>query len=218
MENKQSKTILIYGDSLPWGAIPGTTTFERYPYSVRWPGKLQALLGDSYQVIEECLCARTIDSDDQRPGFEGRNGLTYLVPCLDSHDPIDIVIVSLGLNELKGIFSWTPEQVAEKMKTLLLTIKSRKPNFHEVKPRVVLISPPVVREKDTGNWGDLWIGSGQKSKEVGPLFEKLAKELNIDFIDSSKIVITGKDGVHINKEAHEKIAKAIAKKVLGKNK
>ncbi|MCA9195372.1 MAG: hypothetical protein KDB03_26555 [Planctomycetales bacterium] len=34
--------ILVYGDSLSWGIIPGTR--ERLPFSKRWPGVLEAEL------------------------------------------------------------------------------------------------------------------------------------------------------------------------------
>ena len=56
---------------------------------------------DDYQIIEEALCARTISSDDPREGFEGRNGLTYAVPAMDSHWPIDLVIVMLDQTRLR---------------------------------------------------------------------------------------------------------------------
>jgi len=208
--NQPMKRILVYGDSLPWGLVPGSTTFERFPSDIRWPKQLQNLLGSNYEVIEECLCARTIDSDDLRPGFEGRNGMSYITPCLDSHDPIDIVIVSLGLNEIKSIFEWTPKQVSEKMKKLIEVIKNRKPNFHQTTPRIILLTQPEVRE-GTGFWGDLWVGSGPKSIELAKEYRKLSTELNIELCDIFNVVKTGKDGVHLDESAHRQTATEVAK-------
>lgn len=206
------KTILIYGDSLAWGLIPGSK-FERFPKNVRWPGRLQELLGEDYDIIEENLCARTIQSDDPRPGFEGRNGMSYLAPCLDSHDPIDLLILALGLNEVKSLFTWTPDEVGKMIGEMIDIIKSRKPNFHERNTKILLLAPPVVIE-DTGYWGDIWKGSAAKSKELGKVFESVAKEKECYFFDLSKICKTGIDGVHLDEEAHEAVAQAILGNVI----
>lgn len=200
------KRILIYGDSIPWGLIP-TTKFERFDFDERWPSVLQSKLGDNYTVIEECLCARTIDSDDLRPGFEGRNGMAFLPTCLDSHYPLDIVILSLGLNEIKSIYDWTSEQVAEKMRQMIHLIKQRKPNFHESNPRILLLSQPIV--DNTGCWGELWVGSHKKSEELYSAYKNLAEKERIEFVDLSMIAVDDKDGVHINKDGHALIAEQL---------
>ena len=36
------KQILVYGDSISWGMVPGTR--ERYAFDQRWPGVLEAAL------------------------------------------------------------------------------------------------------------------------------------------------------------------------------
>ena len=71
---------------------------------------LQKLLGDGFEIIEEGLNSRTLVSDDERPGKQGRNGSSYLIPCLDSHDPIDLVVLMLGTNEIKDKFQNSPEK------------------------------------------------------------------------------------------------------------
>ena len=62
-------------------------------------------MGDQYEIIEEGLNSRTLFSNDNRPGKEGKNGFTYLKPCLDTHDKIDLLILMLGTNELKNEFN-----------------------------------------------------------------------------------------------------------------
>ena len=47
-----TKRIMLYGDSNTWGFIPikeGAPS-TRYPADVRWPGVLQAKLGNGYEV------------------------------------------------------------------------------------------------------------------------------------------------------------------------
>ena len=62
-----TKRVMLYGDSNTWGFIPikeGAPS-TRYPADVRWPGVLQAKLGDDYEVVVEALNGRTTDLDDR---------------------------------------------------------------------------------------------------------------------------------------------------------
>lgn len=51
--NTTAKRILCYGDSNTWGRVPSHMGMERYPIDTRWPGILQGLLGEDYEIIEE---------------------------------------------------------------------------------------------------------------------------------------------------------------------
>jgi len=96
------RTLVCFGDSNTWGYIPepGPRT-ERYPRDVRWPGRLGRALGEEWEVIAEGLSGRTATID--RPDSEGRNGLPYLLPCLLSHAPVDVVVIFLGTNDVSYI-------------------------------------------------------------------------------------------------------------------
>ncbi len=102
------KTILCYGDSNTHGFNPATQ--GRFSLSERWTGVLMRELGSDYHVIEEGLGGRTTVWDD--PIMESRNGRDYLLPCLWSHKPLDLVIIMLGTNDLKDRFSLTPFDIA----------------------------------------------------------------------------------------------------------
>lgn len=106
------KTILCYGDSNTYGAIPidfdlldkhFIASHYRLSKEKRWSSILQAELGSTYHVIEEGLNGRTTVWDDPTEG-KHKNGLTYLIPCLETHAPIDLVILMLGTNDLKPKF------------------------------------------------------------------------------------------------------------------
>src|SRR5688572_5469747 len=112
-------SVLCFGDSNTWGFVPGTGA--RYGLEVRWPGVLREQLGPDYWVIEEGLNGRTTVWDD--PAVSGRNGQIYLPPCLQTHRPLDAVILFLGLNDLKIKFGATPENIAAGAGTLLRIIR-----------------------------------------------------------------------------------------------
>ena len=52
------KRILCFGDSNTWGYMVSGGRFDE---DVRWPMKLQELLGDDYRIIEEGFNGRTCD-------------------------------------------------------------------------------------------------------------------------------------------------------------
>jgi len=102
------RRILCYGDSNTWGCIP--ISAARYGEDIRWPGVLAGLLGAEYRIIEEGLNGRTTVFDD--PLQEGRNGKTYLLPCLLSHRPLDVVVLMLGTNDMKQRYGLPAEDIA----------------------------------------------------------------------------------------------------------
>ena len=107
------KTVLCYGDSNTFGHSVEGDPDNRYAPSVRWPGVLQACLGDDWQVIEEGLGGRTTVSDDPIEGAY-KNGRTPLLAILHSHQPLDWVIIKLGTNDLKTRFPQKRGKAAEK--------------------------------------------------------------------------------------------------------
>jgi lysophospholipase L1-like esterase len=103
------KSVLCYGDSNTWGYDP--LTQARFPPEVRWTGVLAGCLGADYRVIEEGLNGRTTRWDD--PIETDRNGLAYLRPCIESHQPLDLVVVMLGTNDLKQRFNLSASDIAQ---------------------------------------------------------------------------------------------------------
>jgi lysophospholipase L1-like esterase len=94
------RTVVVFGDSNTWGYVPGSNG-ERFPYEQRWPTILQRELGDDWLVVPEGLSGRT--ATVERPDSEGRNGLPYLLPCLLSHAPVDVVVIFLGTNDVNFV-------------------------------------------------------------------------------------------------------------------
>jgi len=103
------KTILCYGDSNTWGYNPATG--GRFSRDKRWTRVLVQELVDGYYVIEEGLNGRTTALSDPIEGPH-KNGKEYLVPCLESHQPLDLVTIMLGTNDLKKRFSLSAFDIA----------------------------------------------------------------------------------------------------------
>lgn len=87
------REILCFGDSNTYGLIPGTK--ERYKENIRWTGILQQKLKEKdCRIVEEGLCGRTTVFEDELR--KNRKGSDLLPVLLESHAPIDQVVLMLG--------------------------------------------------------------------------------------------------------------------------
>jgi lysophospholipase L1-like esterase len=202
------KTILCYGDSNTWGYQPGTG--QRYTRDIRWTGVLQKQLGADYYIIEEGLNGRTTVHDD--PLEPGRNGLTYLMPCLLSHRPIDLVVLMLGTNDLKTRFSLPAMDIAKGIETIVTTILQSQAGLEERSPELLLLTPPPIGKLT--EFKDRFLQGKDKSLLFSTLFKEVSKQFKCSFLDTGKIIASSDiDGIHLDRDSHLKLGLEIAKAV-----
>ena len=211
--NPKAKRVLIFGDSITWGYVSGSK-HQRMRANIRYPGVLQDILGDEYEIIEEALNSRGIVNGDPRPGKEGRSATEYILPCLDSHDPLDVVVVLLGTNELKNEYNNSIKQIGEYISDFIKLILNRKSQFRDTTPSVILLSPPIVDETTAYcKENNKYFGATEKSKNLAKIYKDIAEKLETGFLDTSNVSTTGIDGIHITEESHKNIAIYLAKSI-----
>jgi lysophospholipase L1-like esterase len=204
------KTILCYGDSNTYGQIAGTV--ERYPRGVRWTGILQQKLGSDYYVIEEGLGGRTTVWDD--PIEEHKNGKTYLLPCLDSHKPLDLVAIMLGTNDLKKRFSVSSFDICWAMENLINAIQKSDSGIGFHPPAILLITPVPIKSVGNFDFDKMLEGGEQKSKELHDYYEALAARKGIYYLNpANDVEISSIDGVHFTESGHAHFAELVEKKI-----
>ena len=203
------KTILCYGDSNTWGYNPATK--ERYGRDERWAGVFRNELGEEYLVIEEGLNGRTTVWDDPIEGY--KSGKEYLIPCLETHKPIDLVIIMLGTNDLKKRFSVTAFDIAEGAGTLVKIVQQSETGLDGKAPKVLLMAPPPVA-KFSSDFADMFQEAEAKSKKFSQEYRRVAEELGCELLDTAEVIISSDiDGIHFEVEEHEKLGKAVAARV-----
>jgi lysophospholipase L1-like esterase len=133
---------------MPDGQPEGGAFYLRYPYEKRWTGILQGLLGDGYRVVEEGLNGRTTAWDD--PVAPYRNGAKYLDACIETHAPLDLIMIMLGTNDLKPRITGRACDSAEGVGILINIIfnnKTRSTNCGRdgvTTPKILVASPVPV--------------------------------------------------------------------------
>lgn len=201
--------ILCFGDSNTWGYNPASE--DRFDEETRWTGVLQAALGPGFTVIEEGLNGRTTVWDDPIEGY--KNGHDYLVPCLETHRPLDLVVLMLGTNDLKRRFSLSAYDIAQGVAVLLRAISYSKAGRDGQAPRVLLMAPPPVAR--LSNFAEMFDGSPSKSLLLGQHYRTVAGEYNVAFLDTASVIRSSDiDGIHFEHEEHAKLGRAVAHEVL----
>jgi len=206
------KTILCYGDSNTWGYNPDGS--GRYPKHMRWTTVLQKELGESFDVISEGLNGRTTVWDDPVRG-DYRNGKKYLLPCLHTHKPIDLVILFLGSNDLKPRYNVTSMEIAQSVEMLVDIVKKSETGPNMTSPEILVIIPPPILIPEEVKQMDYLLPEYEKAVDKSRQFpQAFTSVLNgkCHLFDSSKYIKTSEiDGMHLDPESHAILGKELAK-------
>jgi lysophospholipase L1-like esterase len=203
------RRILCFGDSNTWGYDPATQ--ERFDEATRWTGVLQAALGRDFTVIEEGLNGRTTVWNDPIEGY--KNGHDYLVPCLETHRPLDLVALMLGTNDLKRRFSLSAYDIAQGVAVLLRAISYSGAGRGGQPPRVLLLAPPPTAT--LSNFAEMFDGAGPKSLLLGQHYRVVAEQYHAAFLDTAAIIRSSDiDGIHLAAPEHARLGRAVAQEVL----
>jgi lysophospholipase L1-like esterase len=169
-------------------------------------------LGVEYRVIEEGLNGRTTRWDD--PIAPGRNGLTYLAPCLESHQPLDMVLIMLGTNDLKQRFNLSASDIAESAGGLAGIAKNTALNAAGAPARVLLIAPPAVTTLT--HFDEMFAGAEPKSRLFSRYYRLSAGWNGASFFDVGSVIESSPlDGIHFEAGAHRILGQALANEVRG---
>jgi len=206
------KQILCFGDSNTYGFNIDNTGLEdlRIPYHERWTSQLQQNLGSECNIVVEGLCGRTIAFDD--PTCPCRRGLDWLIPCLTTHQPLDLVLFMLGTNDVKPLFNASAQNIASSLNLLLRTYRGFYTGQGERVPEALVIAPPPIGENIASSiLADQFDDSSvQKSRRLPAEYEKIAFSNKARFFDAATVTQYDPiECVHFNSNGHEKMAQAL---------
>lgn len=201
------RRILCFGDSNTYGYIPSGC--GRYEEDIRWTGILQKKMASEVTIIEEGLCGRTTVFQDELR--YGRKGIEMLPVLLETHAPLDLVIVMLGTNDCKTVYGASVEVIGKGMEQIVGKIKSLLPGTD-----ILLVSPIWLGE-------DVWKPeydpefnreSVQVSRRLKAVYQKIAERNNCMFLAASDFSEPSPvDMEHLDEKGHAELANAIYKAV-----
>lgn len=204
------KQILCFGDSNTYGLIPENK--ERYAWSERWSGQLEELLrADDYRIIEEGLCGRTTVFEDELR--VGRRGADILPVLLETHRPLNGIILMLGTNDCKTVYGASAEVIGKGIEKLIFQIKADNPAH-----KVLLISPIRLGERvwEDGFDPEFDQRGVETSKRLKEIYQKIASQHGCEFLAASDFAEPSEaDREHLDAKGHYQLAQAIYQKLKG---
>jgi lysophospholipase L1-like esterase len=209
------KVVLAYGDSNTHGTMPMATLEDtgRFGRAERWPGVCAAALGPGFHVIEEGLPGRTTVHADPIEGVH-KNGLAVLPAILETHRPIDLVVLLLGTNDLKQRFSLPAGDVSRSMALLVQTVLQSCSGPDNGRPRILVVAPMPVEE--VGCLAEMFTGGAAKSRCVAEAYARVAALQGTDFLDAGAVIsVSPLDGIHFDAASHAALGEAVAETIKG---
>lgn len=202
------KQILCFGDSNTHGF--DAMTCGRFDYHTRWTGVLNEALGKRALICEAGLNGRTCAFED--PDVPGRNGLASLDNELQTHKPLDAVVVMLGTNDCKFCFQADGANITQQMEKVLRRIQQI--TSFEGHPAKILLVAPVPLNRDSSCCSDFNLQSVTISQSLSPQYRRLAQRLKAAFADAGAWNIPlDFDGIHFTPEGHRRFAQEIQREL-----
>jgi lysophospholipase L1-like esterase len=200
------KQILVYGDSLSWGIVPGTR--RRLPFAQRWPAILEAELvraGLSVRVIEDCLNGRRTVWDD--PFKPGRNGLAGIEQRMEVNSPLALVVLMLGTNDFQSVHQHNASHSAQGIASLVRAIRRAPIEPDMAVPSILIIAPPPAAAA-AGTMAEKFADAREKSAGISSAYAAIAAETSCAFVDAGSVInVSNVDGVHLDADQHERLGR-----------
>jgi lysophospholipase L1-like esterase len=204
------RTILCFGDSNTHGTIPMPTLdgLGRFGHEARWPSVMGAALGAGYEVINEGHPGRTTVLGDPMEG-EHRSGVRVLPALLETHQPLDMVIIKLGTNDLKNCFHVSAADVAFFLDRLVRVVQGFDPAV-----RVLVVAPPPLLE--VGCLAEMFAGGAAKSQGLAAAIKAMTDRMGVGFFDAGGVIkVSPVDGIHYEAGDQVALGQALAPVVRG---
>jgi lysophospholipase L1-like esterase len=199
------KHILCIGDSNTHGLCTDPSESSdhgsRYNEEERWTCLLQKALGAEYLVIEEGQSGRTCVYDD--PDMDSVNLLPVLHALLNSHEPLDLLILMLGTNDAKKKFGTDAKKITKGMQILVEEAKSV-PCWGADGPKILIVAPVPIEEGVT--YPEFAPDCVETTKALAREYAFLAVAEQVDFLDAGGCELTKADHVHLTAKGHRQLA------------
>ena len=202
------KQVLVYGDSLTWGIIPGTR--KRLALEQRWPHVLErglAQRGQPARIVEDSLNGRRTVWDD--PFKPGRNGLAGLEQRIEVHSPLALVILMLGTNDFQSVHQNAAWQSSQGVAALVRAIRRAPIEPGMPVPGILVVTPPPI-ETPAGEMAPKFAGGRQRCTGLAEALQQVASDLDCAWFDAGRIIHASEvDGVHLDADQHEILGRAL---------
>jgi lysophospholipase L1-like esterase len=133
---------------------------------------------------------------------------------MDSHHPIDLLVIMLGSNDCKEHLHNTGKSIAWGIRSLVELARGKGFGPGGGDPKILILSPPSITEGDQSRANfDLreFTGGQAIARELSPEYQKIAAENNCYFLDTAPVAKPSPiDGLHLTVEANAALGEWIS--------
>jgi acyl-CoA thioesterase-1 len=190
------KKIIVFGDSITHGSAMSK---EDKPKA--WVNVVQADSGGKLEMINEGKGGRPTDSVKE---FEA---------MLPRQPKADILVIALGTNDSRDITDKCVPKAVANVKSMVEKGRAA----YGANLAVLLVGPPNINKSALGPTKPIANERDGKLVELGEAFQKLAKEMNAEYVTLYGVVPESaltKDGVHPDVQGNAAIARVMLAKLL----
>ena len=200
------KKILIYGDSNVWG--DNFLTGQRIPDDKQWVNILRNKLGKDYILYQEGLPGRIAGNEEKEKTF--KNGKDTFISTFRSNAPLDMLIISLGTNDLQLKYNKELNKIIkdllwykETIENMYEDLDDKKKYLNNKMPKIIYILPFNFDYKVNASM----IFDETKEKERIKIINYF-NDNNIKNIYFNNIELF-EDGIHLNYEGNRRLAEKV---------
>ncbi|MFL4472120.1 SGNH/GDSL hydrolase family protein [Tateyamaria armeniaca] len=207
------RSLLCFGDSNTHGTLAMRHMGDRRRLAKpeRWTSVMGEALGPEWNVIAEGHPGRTTVFEDPIEGVH-KSGLRALPALLESHRPLDLVLIILGTNDLKARFGLTAFDIALGVQRLALDTRRSDSGPDGQPPKVMLVAPVAALE--SGCLAPIFEGCAPKSAALPGHLGQIAAANDLGFVDLNAVAqVDPLDGIHLDAQAHAAIGTHVAQAV-----
>lgn len=198
------KKILCFGDSNTYGYTPATGV--RFDEGTRWAGRLSALLGKDYLILEEGMNNR--NGFFKNPQSIKLCGVDYLPIYLQNHKDIDICIFALGTNDAQFFYNLDKQTVQNGLQSLTNSLLEA-----NSETKIIIIPPVKIQPNILDGIFSMQfdLSSVKRIEETFDEYKNFAQKNGFYYLDLNEFVKPSEaDGLHYSPDSHRVIAEKIA--------
>lgn len=201
------KKVLIYGDSNTWG--DNFITGKRIPDEKQWVNILKNKYSKDYMFLQEGLPGRLAGNEEKFKPY--KNGKDTFISTFRTNAPVDIVIISLGTNDLQIKYNKKSKDIINdllwyknKLEESFTDEEDKIKYFNNKMPKIIYILPINFDYKVNAS-----VIFDEECEEKRQEIIEYFKKQNINAIIANSLDLF-EDGIHLSYQGHEEMAKLVA--------
>lgn len=129
------------------------------------------------------------------------------------HSPLSLIILMLGTNDFQATHTYTAQDSARGIATLIETIRTTQLEPGMPSPAIMVVAPPAIGIPK-GEIAHKFEGAQAKATGLARAYRDVSAALECAYVDAGTVTSSSLvDGVHLDEDQHALLGRALAPEV-----